>query len=159
MDFDRAVLKKRVLELWSGFQGDTLVKVMPLGANSIEGKNIGYCSSIKFIIGRTPTEMEAVLGLRARTKLQKGAEIYAVWPLPEPDGFDLKGYTNTPAGISTSVMKPNPDDPPGLGAPKWDLARVDQARHLIKLATVPAEVRFRYNISNLSAQTLPSLAR
>ena len=100
--------------------------------------------TLKYVIGRTPAQMESIVGLALGTKLAGGAEIFTIKPPPAESEFDLKGYTQTPAGISTS--DPNyvahPGYPPGEGVPQWDLARVRQSR-LVHLASVPAGKRLQ----------------
>ena len=36
---------------------------------------VGYCTTLKFIVGRTPAEMEGMLGLAPESKLGAGADI------------------------------------------------------------------------------------
>jgi hypothetical protein len=159
MALDEIKLKKLVLDTWSAFGPDTLVKVMAAGSTPVAGRAVGYCSTIKFVIGRTPAEMESVLGLRSGTKLSSGAEIFAVFPLPSAEEFDLRGYTHTPEGIPTDVKTPHPDYPPGQGAPQWDLSRVDQQRHLRWIATVPAGTRFSFLAMSLTPERLSKVMR
>jgi hypothetical protein len=96
---------------------NSLVKVSPKGRSPNYALNIGYCTTFKYVVGRTPAEMEAVVGLRTGSKLATGASIFLVRPLPGPAQFRLSGYTPTPEGISTALQTPHPDYPPGLGAP------------------------------------------
>lgn len=155
MDTER--LKNTVIEHWSQFGPNTLVKVMPIGRKPAVSIPVGYCSSVKYVAGRTPAAIENIMGFRLGSKLAAGAEIYVVWPLPTSDQFDLRGYTHTPEGIPTDKKVPHPDYPPGLGAPQWDLARVEQAKHLKWLSTVLPGQEFRCNLASLTQNAMASM--
>jgi len=109
---------------------------------------VGSCTSLKYIIGRTPEEMGRLVGLR--TKLALGASVYVVRPLPGPAEFNLRGYTQTPGGVATSDPKyvADPEYPPGEGVPEWHLSAVLQSR-LVLLADVSPGIKFHFNVAAL----------
>ena len=120
--FDVAKLKVQVTAMWRKGGGDTLVKAMSRGRQPAEGRMIGYCTTIKYLAGRTPGQMEDILGFRRDTTLKDGAEIFLVSPLPAPDQFVFRAYSYLPAGkpqIDGRVI--HEDYPPGSGAPQWEL--------------------------------------
>ncbi len=147
---DEGRLKAMAIALWRQGGGDTLVKVMPKGSTPDPTRMIGYCTTFKYVVGRTPVEMEANVGFAAMTKLAAGAEVFLVRPLPMPGQFLLKGYSQTPGGVSTSdpAYRGHPDYPPGQGVPQWDLHQHSQA-HLVHLATVPPGQRFVHMTATL----------
>lgn len=127
-DFDIKKLKQMVMERWQAGGENTLVKVMPKGMPADDTRMIGYCTSIKYIAGRTPDEMERILGFAPGTKLRDGAEIYRVDPLPSADQFEFRAYSYLPDGkpqIDGKVV--NPAYPPGEGAPQWELSGYPQS--------------------------------
>ncbi|HET9904796.1 MAG TPA: hypothetical protein VFQ27_13960 [Xanthobacteraceae bacterium] len=144
---DIGKLKQMAIAVWQRGGLDMLVKVMPYGAKPNPAYSVGYCTTLKYVLGRAPGQMESIVGLAPGSKLVHGAEIFTVRPLPSAGEFDLKGYTQTPAGVSTSdpAYVPHPGYPPGEGVPQWDLARVPQSR-LIHLASVPAGAVFHHSM-------------
>jgi hypothetical protein len=125
-----AKLKAIVIEMWRRGGMDTLVKAVPKGLEPDPLRTSGYCTTFKFIVGRTPSEVEQIVGLAIGSKLVSGADIYTFDPLPSPAQFELRGYSQCPAGISTdntSNYVPHPGYPPGLGAQQWELAEYSQA--------------------------------
>lgn len=130
-------LKTMILAHWLQGGLHTLVKVMPRGSVPDPTRMIGYCTTFGAIVGRTPIEMEATVGFAPNTKLVHGAEVFLVRPLPRADQFQLRGYSQTPAGVSTGDPSyvPHPDYPPGLGVPQWDLDGHAQSalRHLARV--------------------------
>jgi hypothetical protein len=145
---DEQRLKQMAIAIWRRGGMDSLVKVMPMRRAPDAQRNVGYCTTFKFVVGRTPAEMEAVVGFRAGSKLATGASIYLVRPLPSAAQFRLSGYTQTPEGISTAIRTPHPDYPPGLGAPQWELTGRQQDS-LELLAHVQPGQRFAYPVSKL----------
>lgn len=143
-------LKALAISLWREGGMNTLVKVAPKGTVPNAGFTAGYCTLFKYVVGRTPAEMEAIVGLAAGSKLLNGAEIFTCDPLPRPDQFELRGYTQCPGGISTDSpgYVPHPGYPPGLGAPQWELNNYPQSG-LRWLATVPHGTVFSYPAANL----------
>jgi hypothetical protein len=83
------------------------------------GRVRGYVTMRKFVEGRTPAELEKMLGFDGGT-FKDGVYVMTVEP-PPIDGFELKGYSNTPGG---EPFVPGISDerwPPGAGAPQWNL--------------------------------------
>ena len=57
----------------------------------------GWITQEKFILGKTPEEMEAILGFRPG-RLGQGVCILALNRLPREDEFEFGGYTYWPGG-------------------------------------------------------------
>jgi hypothetical protein len=148
LDVDR--LKAIAIEQWRRGGIETLVKVTPKGTVSAPGRMAGYCTSFKFIVGRTPLEMEAILGFASGTKLAIGADIYLVRPLPTARQFELRGYTYLPGGVATNdpTYRAHRAYPPGLGAPQWELTNYPQSS-LYHIAIVNPGHRFSYPVRSL----------
>jgi hypothetical protein len=117
---DEAKLKSLVIEVWNE-QHPTLVKVVSAerGPSTAVG---GYITNEKFVLGRTPAEMERILGLTLG-ELGDGAHVMRLNRLPTSEEFELRGYTNTPAGQTYIEGVSDPRYPPGLGAPQWQLKK------------------------------------
>ena len=149
-DFDQCRLAALAMSVWKRGGLDTLVKVASFGTVPDAARPVGYCTTLKYLVGRTPAEMEPIIGLAEGSKLLAGAEIFRVAPLPEAGTFELRGYTQCPGGIPTDApgYVAHPIYPPGLGVPQWDLARVPQSR-LVWLARVPRGQPFRYEVRRL----------
>lgn len=75
--------------------GDVPVKVMPTGVDQQEVS--GFFTQAKFILGRTPEQMEYVLGLKVGD-LKNGATIYEISQIPSAEQFVPAGYTHMPGG-------------------------------------------------------------
>lgn len=104
---------------------DQPVKVMPL--RGVPPAFVGgYFTQEKFIVGKTPTEMEAVLGIYG--KLALGAFVMQFQSPLQKGDFETKAYTYLPGG---QPYKPDPSEKvylPGRGAPQWCLTRQVQAK-------------------------------
>ena len=70
---NQAALAPTIIALWKKRGPDTLVKVAPLGTVPDPNLPVGYCTTLKFIVGRTPSQMEAVLGARAGQQVRGGS--------------------------------------------------------------------------------------
>ena len=147
MQLDEMRVKQSLIAMWRQGGMDSLVKVMPAERVLDAGFPIGYCTQFKFIAGRTPFEMERAVGFRSNTKLVSGAAIYIVRPLPAPGQILLRGYSQTPEGISTSVKSAHPDYPPGLGVPQWEILASQSS--LVSIATVAPGEMFRFMAARL----------
>ncbi len=143
-------LAPSTIVLWSRGGLDTLVKVAPIGTRPDPARTIGYCTTLKFLVGRRPAEMEAVVRLEAGISLIGGVEIFAVSPLPSPAEFKLTGYSRQPVELSPDMRGhvSHPTYPPGRGAPQWLLAEVSQER-LVWIATVQRDKVFSYEAKRL----------
>ena len=97
-------LKQLVIEKWQS--GPELwpvkaISLMRLG--ELQSKNDGqvnvggYFTCLRAVRGRTPEEMADLLGF-ARDYLCSGVAILKFVRLPEPEEFELKGYSQTPEG-------------------------------------------------------------
>ena len=156
--FDQARLSGLALSVWRRGGLDTLLKAAPLGTVPDPARAVGCCTTLKYLAGRTPAEMERIVGFAEGSKLLSGVEIFMIAPLPEPGEFELRGYTQCPGGVPTDApgYVAHPIYPPGLGAPQWDLARVPQSR-LVWLARVPCGQPFRYEARRLPPIPDPSI--
>jgi hypothetical protein len=148
---DTAKLKAIVIEMWKSGGMDTLVKVAPKGTAPDASRTSGYCTTFKYIVGRTPSEIEHIVGLAIGSKLVGGADVFVVDPLPLPTQFELRGYTQCPGGVPTDAPTyvPHPGYPPGLGAPQWELSSYSQAGWS-RIATVEPGTIFVYPVSKLT---------
>jgi hypothetical protein len=98
-------LKQLVIEKWQSAPELWPVKVMSLmrlgELESKAGGNItrvgGYFTCLRAVRGRTPDEMEDLLGF-ARGYLGSGAAIFKFTDLPKADEFELRGYSQLPDG-------------------------------------------------------------
>ena len=84
--------------MWQRGGLDTLVKARPHGAIPDPSRTTGYCTTFKFIVGRTPVEIEEIVGFARGSKLVAGADILVIDPLPLPPQFELRGYSQMPGG-------------------------------------------------------------
>jgi hypothetical protein len=103
---DVAKLKALVIEKWRSGSELWPVKVVPLARLAgLEQKNHGkpvetaggYFTCLRPIRGKTPAEMELILGF-ARGYYSSGAGIFKFLSLPAADQFELRAYTQLPAG-------------------------------------------------------------
>ena len=162
LDVKRA--KAGIVAMWQRGAGDTPVKVTardrPLKDATGIPQASGYISTIKFLVGRTPREMEDVLGLgvnkyNGRRVLDSGANIYILTRPPRIDEFELRGHTHMPDGRFTNDTDyaPKPEDarmyPPGLGAPQWQIS---------SSVTVPARLIASLSAGEMFRYPLPTLA-
>ncbi len=120
--------KNRIIDMWRQGGGDTLVKVMAKGRVADPGRAVGYCTTVKYLAGRTPVQMEKIVGFEEGTILKDGAELFQVWPLPAPDQFLFRGYSYLPAGVpQIDGQVIDTRYPPGSGAPQWELKTYPQS--------------------------------
>ncbi len=146
---DEAKLKQLVAEKWRAGGENTLIKAMPRGQAPDLRLPSGCCTTIKYLVGRTPEEMEPILGFRRGSKLAGGADIYRIDPLPSAEQFELAGYTHLPGGKpQLNGRQEHPDYPPGSGAPQWVLSGYPQSG-LRWLATVRPGERFACRYDSL----------
>jgi hypothetical protein len=151
MELDEARVKQSLIEMWRKGGWDALVKVLPSALAPDSSRPIGYCTQLKFLVGRTPLEMERAVGLRDNSKLVHGAAIYLVTPLPKPHQFEFRGYSQLPGGIPTNLKPAHPDYPPGRGVPQWELTKHMQSA-LRLVASVPAGETFRFTVTQIGLQ-------
>jgi hypothetical protein len=150
---DTAKLKAMAISLWKRGGMDTLIKVAPRGMTPNPAYTAGYCTTFKYVAGRTPAEIEEIVGLAKGSKLVGGADVFVVDPLPQPAQFELRGYSQCPAGVATNTRGyiPHPGYPPGLGAPQWELLGYPQTG-LKWIASVAPAQPFSYRASLLPAR-------
>lgn len=91
----------------------------------------GYFTQQKFIWGKTPEEMEVILGIFG--KLRSGAYILQFKAPLKPADYENRAYTYLPGG---KEYKPDPAETvflPGSGAPQWTLTREVQGSCIARL--------------------------
>ncbi len=103
--------------------GEKPVKVMPTGVDQQQVS--GFFTQEKFILGRTPQQMEHDLGLHLGD-LKNGATIYELSETPNAEQFVPAGYTHMPGG---KFYQEGSEYPVGAGAIQFRLNE-----------TVPAKV-------------------
>jgi hypothetical protein len=114
--FKESTLKKLAMENWEKGGGNQLVKVVSAERGASDEVR-GYVTELKYVAGRTPAEMERILGL-PDGELAGGAVVHKLDGTPTADQFRLRAYTQLPAG---KTYEPGEEYPPGLGAPQWEL--------------------------------------
>ena len=119
-----------------------LVKVVPHQPGRQPALRVrGWVSQEKYIIGKTPEEVERILGFDrrpVRQYLPHGFDVYVITEQIREDDFELKGaYTHLPEGREWDGIDLH--WPPGLGATQWELER-DVTCRFIK--TVPRGQRY-----------------
>jgi hypothetical protein len=115
---DEATIKRNAIEYWQKGAMNAPVKVTSASRHPSFWTE-GYITCRKFIAGRTLQEAERILGLRPN-ELANGAYVYEFVRLPKADEFDLRGYTQTPAG---QPWHPGSAYPAGLGAAQWEVRK------------------------------------
>lgn len=86
------------------------------------GQAYGYITTEKYVLGKTPAELERILGFR-QGAFDQGVKIHPLEEIPKPDQFELRGYSQQPQGLDPANIDPDSlaDYPPGEGAPQWEL--------------------------------------
>jgi len=92
------------------------VKVVPLARAAADVVS-GYVTQMKCLAGKTPEEMERILGLR-RAELARGAGVLWLGRLPDREELALRADTQCPGG---QHYDGHGSYPPGLGVPQWEL--------------------------------------
>jgi hypothetical protein len=111
---------------------NSLVKVVPASYDPMTAVK-GYVTQRKFLVGRTPEQLAAMLGVKS---LENGVTVYRV-NLADvtPEMLQLRGYTQSPGGrdrsLHTAAALKN--YPVGQGAPQWDLPTAVGAKHIVTL--------------------------
>lgn len=138
VSYDEVTLKNLVIEKWASNwdSGGRLVKVVQKGKGHTIGENgsvRGYVTEEKFILGRTPAEIEKILGLKSGD-LSHGADIIRIGDVPTPDSFDFIRPTGRPPGTPAGYtnVPGSPDYPVGSGASQWYL-NAGSVEHIISL--------------------------
>lgn len=137
--------KLNAMEVWAQGGMKVLAKAMDVNLAPSADRHIGFCTSLGWLRGLTPAEMEYQVGLRIGSKLAQGAAVYLVTGTLTTRDFNLHGYTQTPGGLDTSSPeyqawsdKDKADYPPGPGVPQWNI-RVSQSRLRLIKKVAPGE--------------------
>ena len=118
----------KLTELRGAISARTLeqpVKVVPLRGTPPTASG-GYFTQEKFIVGKTPVEMEAVLGIYG--KLSLGAYVLQFKSALRKGDFESKAYTYLPDGKPYQFNPAEKVYLPGRGAPQWCLTREMEAK-------------------------------
>jgi hypothetical protein len=120
-----------------------LVKVVPHdpGVTTWKTRIKGWVTHEIFLMGKTPEEMERLLGFDGRPGseyLPHGIDAYLITRPVQEDEFELRGaYTYLPNGNEWDGVDLR--WPPGTGAPQWRLIKDVDCRFL---KTVPRGSRY-----------------
>lgn len=100
-------------EMWT-LRGPTqIVKVVAAPAGGSPATEMGgYITLGKFLLGKTPQQIEQALGLK-RDYLKNGARIYRFARLPLAQEYEYELTTLYPDGLAFNPAHSNPDYPPG----------------------------------------------
>jgi len=101
-------------EMWT-LRGPTqIVKVVaaPPAGTKPATEIGGYITLGKFLLGKTPMQIEQALGLK-RGDLARGARIYRFMRLPQPSEYEYELTTLYPDGLAFNPAHSNPEYPPG----------------------------------------------
>ncbi|HEV2474604.1 MAG TPA: hypothetical protein VGS41_18150 [Chthonomonadales bacterium] len=141
--FDVGKLKALAIEKWRSSPELWPVKVLSLArTQELEQKQAGrkldsvggYFTCARAIRSKTPKDMEEILGFQPGT-FRSGVSVWKLKSLPRADQFELRGYSQTPAGkefdgivirrsdLPRPQYLPKTGDPyiPGLGVEQWEL--------------------------------------
>jgi len=127
-ELERELTEGKFLQMAQGAGDRTLdqpIRVEPFSAKP-PAQATGYFTQQKYIWGKTPAEMERILGIFG--KLSHGAVVLQFGaPLNQSDYLN-KAYSYLPGG---EEYKPNPKEKvflPGNGVPQWKLTRAVPAK-------------------------------
>jgi hypothetical protein len=116
----KAQLQKLVHSTLTASGPDSLVKVVPIHYGT-ETEVAGYVVKQKFITGRTPEQLAAMLGVAMFTA---GVKVYAIdLASVKPEMLNLRGYTQSSGGKSPNLSTAFDlvGYPVGQGASQWEL--------------------------------------
>lgn len=115
---------------WFRVAPSTTVKVIPF-SHDPPASVVGYFTQQKFIWGKTPEEIQTILGIFG--KLREGACVLEFAMPLGPRDFETRAYSYLPDG---KEYKPKPKEKmylPGKGAPQWVLKGDVRARCIARL--------------------------
>jgi hypothetical protein len=118
LTLDHTVLKRNAVAYWKQNAMNRPVKITAENRAPAFWSE-GYITCRKFVTGRTLDEVERILGLRPG-ELEKGAYVHEFIRLPTIDEFEVRGYTQTPAG---QAWTPASAYPAGAGAAQWEIRK------------------------------------
>jgi hypothetical protein len=134
MPWDHIKKQKRLaLEAMNRSGLHRLIKVVPHQAGRALARRLGgWVTQEIFVIGRSPEELEKILGFdnrRGQQYLQHGFDIYIITEQIKESDFELGGaYTYLPNGKEWDGR--DLKWPPGSGATQWKLTRQVECRFL-----------------------------
>jgi len=98
-------------EVWSLRGPNQIVKVVPGGGGSASHLG-GYITVGRFLLGKTPQQIEDALGL-PHGFLRNGARIYRFTRLPLVQEYEYELTTDHPGGLAYNPAYSDPAYPPG----------------------------------------------
>lgn len=128
----RDVLRR---EPFVGAGPSRLVKVAALdGPAPLMSHASGYVTQEKFILGRTPAEIERLLGVRIGS-LSGGCRVYRLARAPGPSECTYELTTEFPDGLAFHPAFSDPSFPPGAPyVQQWQLLARIPVLHICDLA-------------------------
>lgn len=133
-DWQREVYDATRRETWTLNGPNQVVKVVKSGGASAATLG-GYITVGKFLLNKTPAQIEAALGL-PRGYLANGARIYRFTRLPQVSEYDYELTAKFPDGLAYNPAYSDPSYPPGSHSiHQWKIKSgvqipVDSARFL-----------------------------
>jgi hypothetical protein len=110
-DWQREAFEAVRREMWSLRGPSQIVKVVPSGGNAASQLG-GYLTLGRFLLGKTPQQIEAALGLRPGS-LAGGAKVYRFTRLPMMFEFEYDLTADNPGGLAYNPSYSDPNYPPG----------------------------------------------
>ena len=98
-------------EMWSLRGPNQIVKVLPGGGTAASMLD-GYITLGKFLLNKTPAQIETALGL-PHGHLARGARIYHFTRLPRASEYDYELTAEFPGGLAFNPAYSDPSYPPG----------------------------------------------
>lgn len=140
---DKAIelLQKQQLIEWWIANRVVLVRVISADRSDREGGK-GYFSRLDSIKGKTPKQMEGLLGFKSGS-LSSGAKVFSLKPDQlRPRDFEMKGYTHLPGGKPTNFKGKSKEEiekelksmkyPPGGGVLQIDVTSAKSVTNLTR---------------------------
>ena len=110
-DWQREVHEAVRREIWSLRGPNQIVKVLASGGTAASMLG-GYITLGRFLLNKTPAQMELALGL-PRRYLASGARIYRFVRLPQSSEYEYELTAEFPGGLAYNPAFSNPSYPPG----------------------------------------------
>ena len=109
-NWQRQIHDEKRKENWSVAGPNAIVKVLPFSSNAAALD--GYITLGKYLLGKTPLQIQHALGLPP-TYLMNGAAVFRLARLPRPDEYEYELTTKYPDGLAYNAAHSSPLYPPG----------------------------------------------